>query len=95
MPSVKPSDKVAPVALNRNLAAYTNFVNLLDYAAISVPSSIRPDGLPFGITLIGRCGAGLQLAEPGQRYHHTSGLTLGATGQPLPAPVDVFAASAR
>jgi allophanate hydrolase len=42
-----------PVALNRNLGAYTNFVNLLDYAAISVPSSIRPDGLPFGITLVG------------------------------------------
>jgi allophanate hydrolase len=31
-----------PVALNRNLGAYTNFVNLLDYAALSVPSSLRP-----------------------------------------------------
>ncbi len=30
-----------PVALNRNLGAYTNFVNLLDYAALSVPSSLR------------------------------------------------------
>jgi allophanate hydrolase len=84
-----------PVILNRNLGAYTNFVNLLDYAAISVPSCIRPDGLPFGITLIGRCGADLQLAELGQRFHHASGLTLGATGQPLPAPVDVFAASPK
>ncbi|MDB5961585.1 MAG: allophanate hydrolase [Massilia sp.] len=79
-----------PVVLNRNLGAYTNFVNLLDYAAISVPSSIRADGLPFGITLIGRCGADLQLADLGQRYHHASGLTLGATGQPLPMPVAVF-----
>ncbi|MEO6856810.1 MAG: allophanate hydrolase, partial [Rhodoferax sp.] len=35
-----------PVVLNRNLGAYTNFVNLLDYAAISVPSSLRSDGLP-------------------------------------------------
>ena len=59
-----------PVALNRNLGAYTNFVNLLDYAALSVPSSIRPDGLPFGITLIGPCGSDWQLAELGQRYHH-------------------------
>jgi allophanate hydrolase len=57
-----------PVALNRNLGAYTNFVNLLDYAALSVPSSIRPDGLPFGITLIGPCGSDWQLAELGQRY---------------------------
>jgi allophanate hydrolase len=75
-----------PVALNRQLGAYTNFVNLLDYAALSVPSSWRPDGLPFGITLIGRCGSDWQLAELGQRYHHASGLTQGATGLPLPEP---------
>ena len=73
-----------PVALNRNLGAYTNFVNLLDYAAISVPSSIRPDGLPFGITLIGPCGSDWQLAELGQRYHHATALSQGATGEPLP-----------
>lgn len=78
-----------PVVLNRNLGAYTNFVNLLDYAALSVPSSIRPDGLPFGITLIGPCGSDWQLAELGQRYHHTTGLTQGATGEPLPAPVPI------
>jgi allophanate hydrolase len=83
-----------PVTLNRNLGAYTNFVNLLDYAAISVPSSIRPDGLPFGITLIGQCGSDLQLAELGQRYHHASGLPMGATGMPLPDPVAVFAGAA-
>ncbi|MEO7547476.1 MAG: allophanate hydrolase, partial [Ramlibacter sp.] len=75
-----------PVALNRNLGAYTNFVNLLDYAALSVPSAIRPDGLPFGITLVGRCGSDWQLAELGQRYHHATGLAQGATGEPLPAP---------
>ena len=76
----------APVALNRNLGEYTNFVNLLDYAAISVPSSLRDDGLPFGITLIGRAGSDFQLAELGQRFHHATGLPLGATGAPLPAP---------
>jgi len=75
-----------PVGLNRNLGAYTNFVNLLDYAALSVPSSLRPDGLPFGITLIGPCGSDWQLAELGQRYHHATGLTQGATGVALPPP---------
>ena len=75
-----------PVALNRNLGEYTNFVNLLDYAAISVPASIREDGLPFGITIIGRCGSDFQLAELGQRFHHATGLPLGATGEPMPAP---------
>ncbi|MDM0015708.1 allophanate hydrolase [Variovorax sp. J22P168] len=75
-----------PVALNRNLGEYTNFVNLLDYAAISVPACLREDGLPFGITLIGRAGSDFQLAELGQRFHHATGLALGATGQPLPPP---------
>ena len=78
-----------PVALNRNLGAYTNFVNLLDYAALSVPSRIRPDGLPFGITLIGPCGRDWRLADLGQRYHHATGLPQGATGAPLPAPQPV------
>lgn len=75
-----------PVVLNRNLGAYTNFVNLLDYAAISVPSSLRADGLPFGITLIGPCGSDWQLAELGQRYHHATGLPQAAGSTPLPAP---------
>src|SRR5262249_44238973 len=75
-----------PVGLNRNLGEYTNFVNLLDYAAISVPASLREDGLPFGITLIGRCGSDFQLAELGQRFHHATGLPLGATGEAMPAP---------
>ncbi len=75
-----------PVALNRNLGAYTNFVNLLDYAALSVPSSLRADGLPFGITLIGPCGSDWQLADLGQRYHHLSGLNQGALKLPLPHP---------
>lgn len=78
--------RAEPVALNRNLGAYTNFVNLLDYAALSVPSSLRADGLPFGITLIGPCGSDLALADLGQRYHHATGLAPGATDEPLPAP---------
>ena len=75
-----------PVVLNRHLGTYTNFVNLLDYAALSVPSSLRPDGLPFGITLVGLAGSDWQLAELGQRYHHATGLPQGASNEPLPAP---------
>ncbi|RYZ01580.1 MAG: allophanate hydrolase, partial [Comamonadaceae bacterium] len=80
-----------PLVLNRNLGAYTNFVNLLDYAAISVPASLRPDGLPFGITLVGQCGSDWQLADLGQRFHHATGLTQGATGVPLPPPQPIAA----
>ena len=75
-----------PVALNQRLGAYTNFVNLLDYAALSVPTCLRSDGLPFGLTLIGPCASDFQLAELGQRLHHASGLTLGATGARMAEP---------
>ena len=75
-----------PVELNRRLGTYTNFVNLLDLAALAVPSSMRGDGLPAGITLIGAAGSDLALADLGQRFHHATALTLGATGAPLPVP---------
>jgi len=73
-----------PVARNSRMGVYTNFVNLLDYAAIAVPSSLRPDGLPFGITFVGQAGSDFALATLGQRYHQATGLTLGVTGEPLP-----------
>jgi len=86
-PTIYRIDELAhePVALNRNLGTYTNFVNLLDMAAIAVPASMRSDGLPFGITLLGPAGSDLRLADLAQRFHHASGLTIGATGRPLPA----------
>jgi len=43
----------APIALNSNLGAYTNFVNLLDMAALAIPAGTRPNATGFGITLIG------------------------------------------
>jgi allophanate hydrolase len=72
-----------PIALNRRLGHYTNFVNLLDYAALAVPSSIRADGLPFGITMIAPAGTDWALVELGTRFHAATGLTLGATAQTL------------
>jgi allophanate hydrolase len=83
-----------PVALNRNLGEYTNFVNLLDYAAIAVPSSIRPDGLPFGVTLIAPCGSDWQLAELGQRLHHSTGLKQGISELNLPSGQSIRAQTA-
>jgi allophanate hydrolase len=78
-----------PIARNRELGYYTNFVNLLDLAAIAVPASMRADGLPFGITLIGPAGSELRLADLAQRFHQQTGLTLGATGRPLPHAVPI------
>ncbi len=42
-----------PVKRNSDLGYYTNFVNLMDLAAVTVPAGFRPNGLPFGISLIG------------------------------------------
>ncbi|KAK2671816.1 Carboxyltransferase domain, subdomain A and B [Fusarium oxysporum f. sp. vasinfectum] len=41
-----------PVEENSILGTYTNFVNFLDWSALSIPAGFRPDGLPFGVTLI-------------------------------------------
>jgi allophanate hydrolase len=56
-----------PVTLNSQLGYYTNFVNFFDMAALAVPAVSREDSLPFGVTLIGRCGADHLLATAAQR----------------------------
>jgi hypothetical protein len=38
----------APVQRNTDLGYYTNFVNLLDLAAVAVPAGLRADGLHSG-----------------------------------------------
>jgi allophanate hydrolase len=68
-----------PIELNARLGTYTNFVNLLDLCGLSLPSSIRPDGAPFGITLLAPAGQDAQLASIGRIFHADTGLTLGAT----------------
>jgi len=42
-----------PIRLNSHFGHYTNFANLLGYAAIAIPAGFRPDGLPGGVTLVG------------------------------------------
>ncbi|GAC1607879.1 MAG: allophanate hydrolase [Mycobacteriales bacterium] len=41
-----------PFGVNARMGTYTNFVNLLDLAAIAVPAGSRPDGLPFGVQFV-------------------------------------------
>ena len=59
-----------PIALNSNLGRYTNFVNLMDLAAVAVPAGFTSAGLPFGISLIAPAGSDpdlLALATRAQR----------------------------
>ena len=40
-----------PIQTNTNLGYYTNFMNLLDMAAVAVPAGFQSNGLSFGITI--------------------------------------------
>jgi allophanate hydrolase len=82
-----------PIALNSRLGTYTNFVNLLDLCALSVPASMRADGTPFGVTLIAPAGCDAALASIGRAFHADTALPLGATGSAQP-PLAAFAARA-
>jgi allophanate hydrolase len=53
----------APIALNASLGAYTNFVNLLDMAAIALPAGCYSSGVGFGVTLIGPAGSDRALVD--------------------------------
>jgi allophanate hydrolase len=79
-----------PVRLNETLGRYTNFVNLFDLAALAVPNGMQTNGLPAGVTLLAPAFHDPLLAAIGARFHAAGGLTLGATGAPVPpagAPV--------
>jgi allophanate hydrolase len=62
-----------PVRLNSNLGFYTNFVNLMDLAAVAVPAGFRRDGLPFGVSLIAPVFSDEALLELAGRYLGESG----------------------
>jgi len=72
-----------PIRLNANLGYYTNFMNLLDYAAIAVPAGFLDSGLPFGITLFGPAFSDRLLLSAGAQLQQINDFKLGATEQPL------------
>jgi allophanate hydrolase len=78
-----------PVRLNSNLGHYTNFVNLLDLAALALPAGFREsNNLPFGVTLVGPAFSDDTLLALGGRFHAATGGCIGVTsakisGQPL------------
>ena len=73
-----------PVRLNSNLGLYTNFTNLMDLCALAIPAGMRPDGLPFGVTLMAKAREDGRLAALGDALHRTlDGAKLGATSVDL------------
>src|SRR5262249_44622013 len=73
-----------PVELNSRLGTYTNFVNLLDLCGLALPSSMRTDDAPFGITLLAPAGRDAMLASIGRVFHADTGLKVGAKGLSQP-----------
>lgn len=73
-----------PIGPNAELGTYTNFVNLLDLCALTVPGRFRGDGMPSGVTLISTHGHDGLLAALGSRLHAAAGISIGATGAPVP-----------
>jgi allophanate hydrolase len=71
-----------PIALNSNLGRYTNFVNLLDMAAVAVPAGARANGTGFGLTLIGPAGSDRGLLAAAESW-------LAAADLPPTPPLDL------
>jgi len=80
-------EQAEPIRLNSTLGRYTNFVNLMDLAAVAVPAGFTPDRLPFGVSLIAPAWSDADLLALGGRLQRASVSTLGATSLPLPAAV--------
>ena len=71
-----------PLGLNANLGLYTNFVNLLDMAAIALPAGFRDNATGFGVTLIGPAWSDRRLLDYARRYEEIAPM-------PAPPPVDL------
>jgi len=76
-----------PIALNSRLGTYTNFVNLMDLAAVAVPAGFTSAGLPFGVSLIAPAWSDPDLLALAGRMQRAAVNSLGATSLPLP-PAD-------
>jgi allophanate hydrolase len=81
-----------PVQLNSRLGTYTNFVNLLDLCGLALPSGMRPDGIPFGVTLLAPGGHDAMLSSLGRVFHADTRLPMGALDLPQP-PLGALAAA--
>jgi allophanate hydrolase len=66
-----------PLLRNSEVGYYAYGIGPLDLCALAVPTALRPDGLPFGISLVGRAGEDGRLHALGQRLQDRVGLRPG------------------
>ncbi|MFM0687952.1 allophanate hydrolase [Paraburkholderia strydomiana] len=63
-----------PIGPNSLLGYYTNFMNLLDYAAVATPTAFMKNGLPWGVTVFGRAFTDQYLLGVAALLQRTSGV---------------------
>jgi allophanate hydrolase len=76
-------EQADPLRLNTQLGTYTNFMNLLDLAAVAVPAGFTAAGLPFGVTLAGPAWSDFELLRLAARLQRCGAPRLGALPLPL------------
>ncbi|MGJ8679359.1 allophanate hydrolase [Paraglaciecola sp.] len=94
-----------PILRNSQLGYYTNFMNLLDFAAIAVPTAFTHENMPFGVTLFSPAMTDQKLLTIASRLRNHNKLPLGATQidfqtqdsllQPSEGYIDVVVAGAH
>ena len=67
-----------PIELNSNLGYYTNYLNLLDCAAIAMPAGFLDKGLPWGVSFVAPAMQDRKLLSYARRWQQALGLPLGA-----------------
>ena len=76
-----------PIELNSRLGTYTNYMNLLDLCAISIPSGFLASGVGFGITLQAPAFHDRRLLSIAVAIMQSAGTTTGAIDH-RPAGID-------
>lgn len=80
-PTCYPRSGIArqPVALNSKLGTYTNFMNLLDYAATAIPVGRLDSKVSWGVTLFAHAFSDIRLLSFAGALQRQLNLPLGAT----------------
>ena len=77
-----------PIKLNSNLGFYTNFMNLMDFSALAIPTGFLPSGVGFGVTLFHHAFTDKKLLGAGASFQQLFDLPLGASRQPSKTQAD-------
>jgi allophanate hydrolase len=77
-----------PIDQNTALGRFTNFVNLMNLAAVAVPAGFTREGLPFGVTVVGTALSDYAILRFADLLHRVLPATVGNTGVPLAPSVE-------